>query len=129
MARSPWGWFGAGGGLTETLLAVVAAGAVGMLAATILDRAFFAALGRSPWLTVLVGGLGAGVALVPLAAGLGNGALNLAALFALPPLGLVAAALGNAASPLPPGWFPYGPTAGHATGHATGHARRGGRPA
>jgi len=66
----PWLWVGALGGLTETVLGVVAAAAVGWLAASILNGGFFECFGggdqrsevrRSrPW-QVLVGGLAAGV--------------------------------------------------------------------
>ena len=68
----PWLWAGALGGLTETVLAVAAAAAVGWLAATILDGAFFAAFGRSrPW-QVVVGGLAAGITLIVIGAAVGG---------------------------------------------------------
>jgi hypothetical protein len=109
----PWLWAGALGGLTETLLAVVAAAAVGWLAATILSGAFFASFGRAAqpgfsgaaqpggapppgrsraW-QVLVGGLAAGVALCPLGAAVGGQGVSLAQLFVLPSLGFAIAAL------------------------------------
>lgn len=114
----PWAWVGALGGLLETALAAAAAAAVGWLAGSILDRAFFAGFARSrPWL-VLLGGLAAGVTLVPVASGLGGGAINLTLMFVLPPLGVVAGALAAATNPLPRGWFAYGRGRG-----------RGGKPA
>jgi hypothetical protein len=102
----PWLWAGALGGLLETLLAGAAAAAVGLLVASILDRAFFAGFGggsaaRSRAWQVLLGGLAAGVALVPIGSGLGAGAITLSLMVALPPLGLVAGALAAATNPLP----------------------------
>jgi len=95
----PWLWVGALGGLAETVLAVIAAAAVGWLAATILDSAFFEAFRKSrPW-QVLVGGLAAGVALAPLGAAIGGTGVNLAEMLVLPALGLTAAALAAAAAP------------------------------
>ncbi|MEV4759061.1 S8 family serine peptidase [Micromonospora sp. NPDC049559] len=95
----PWLWLGALGGVLETLLAVLAALAVGSLAAAILDPAFWAAYGdrpgtdRRPVQLVLVGGLVAGVALLPLAAAIGHAGTQLAAMIVLPPVGFAAAAL------------------------------------
>jgi len=103
----PWLWAGALGGLTETILAAAAAAGVGLVAAAILDRAFFAGFARSrPW-QVLLGGLAAGTALVPIGSGLGAGAINLTEMTLLPPLGIVAGALAASANPLPRGWFAY----------------------
>ena len=93
----PWLWAGALGGATETVLAVAAAVAFGCLTSTILSPAFFRAYGRSRVWLVLVGGLSAGVTLVPLGAGLGGRGVNLAELVLLPPLGFTAAALAAAA--------------------------------
>ncbi|NJC15956.1 subtilisin family serine protease [Micromonospora profundi] len=93
----PWVWLGALGGLLETVLAVLAAAAVGVLAATLFDAAFWStfAVGRPPRPTrlVLVGGLVAGVALLLLAAGVGQSGAQLPALLTLPPAGFALAAL------------------------------------
>ncbi|WP_433535946.1 S8 family serine peptidase [Micromonospora sp. CA-249363] len=93
----PWAWLGALGGLLETALAVLAAAALGVLAATLLDATFWSrfAVGRPPRPArlVLVGGLVAGVALLLLAAGTGQSGAQLPALLTLPPTGFVLAAL------------------------------------
>jgi len=86
----PWLWIGALGGLAETVLAVLAAAAVGWFAAAMLDRAFWERYG------VALGGLVAGVALLLLAAGVGQAGAQLAAMLVLPPLGFAAAALRSA---------------------------------
>ncbi|MGR6322420.1 S8 family serine peptidase [Micromonospora soli] len=97
----PWAWVGALGGALETLLAVLAAAALGALAGTLLDPAFWAgfAVGEPPRPArlVLVGGLVAGVTLVLLAAGAGQSGAQLPALFLLPPLGFALGALEAAA--------------------------------
>ncbi|MFE9693069.1 S8 family serine peptidase [Micromonospora sp. NPDC005806] len=97
----PWAWVGALGGALETLLAVLAAAAVGALAGALLDPAFWArfAVGEPPRPArlVLVGGLVAGVTLVLLAAGTGQSGAQLPALFLLPPLGFALGALAAAA--------------------------------
>ncbi|MBG6069241.1 S8 family serine peptidase [Micromonospora ureilytica] len=93
----PWAWLGALGGLLETALALLAAAALGMLAATLLDAPFWSpfAVGRPPRPArlVLVGGLVAGVALLLLAAGTGQSGAQLPALLTLPPVGFALAAL------------------------------------
>lgn len=96
----PWVWVGALGGVTETVLAALAAAALGRLAATLLNERFWAAYRRdaagapvSAARTVLVGGLVAGVALALLAAGAGQAGAHLALLVLLPPAGFVLAAL------------------------------------
>ncbi|WP_430498375.1 S8 family serine peptidase [Micromonospora trifolii] len=93
----PWAWLGALGGLLETALALLAAAALGVLAATLLDAPFWApfAVGRPPRPArlVLVGGLVAGVALLLLAAGTGQSGAQLPALLTLPPVGFALAAL------------------------------------
>jgi hypothetical protein len=86
----PWLLLAALGGLLETALALVAAGAVGWLAASFLARTLWQP-GGPPG--VLRGGLVAGVALVPLAAGVGGTGVHLLEILVLPPLGFVAAAL------------------------------------
>ncbi|MFG3556307.1 S8 family serine peptidase [Micromonospora sp. NPDC047557] len=97
----PWAWLGALGGLLETALALVAAAALGVLAATLLDATFWSrfAVGRPPRPArlVLVGGLVAGVALLLLAAGTGQSGAQLPALLTLPPTGFALAALYAAA--------------------------------
>ncbi|GFJ80285.1 hypothetical protein Phou_044650 [Phytohabitans houttuyneae] len=86
----PWLWIGALGGLAETVLAVLAAAAVGWLAAAILNAGFWERYG------VVLGGLVAGVALLLLAAAVGQAGAQLAAMLVLPPLGFAAAALRSA---------------------------------
>ncbi|WP_089015897.1 S8 family serine peptidase [Micromonospora inositola] len=98
----PWAWLGALGGLLETLLAGLAAAALGALAGVLLDATFWArfTVGAPPRPArlVLVGGLVAGVVLALLAAGAGQSGAQLPALFLLPPLGFVLAALHAAAA-------------------------------
>ncbi|GAA2707585.1 S8 family serine peptidase [Micromonospora olivasterospora] len=93
----PWARVGALGGLLETLLAAAAAAAVGLLAGAVLDARFWScfAVGRPPRPArlVLVGGLVAGVALLLVAAGVGQSGAQLPALLTLPPLGFALAAL------------------------------------
>nr|WP_230393827.1 S8 family serine peptidase [Plantactinospora alkalitolerans] len=124
----PWLWLGALGGLLETMFGLLAAAAVGWLAATILNGSFWAGYERpggagaadsvpdrpvgGPRL-VLVGGLVAGVALALLAAGIGEPGAQLAALLVLPPAGFVIAALR-------PGSRPVRRTAGPTTEPTTG---------
>ncbi|MGW3619401.1 S8 family serine peptidase [Micromonospora arida] len=97
----PWAWLGALGGLLETVLALLAAAALGVLAATLLDAPFWSpfAVGRPPRPArlVLVGGLVAGVALLLLAAGTGQSGAQLPAVLTLPPVGFALAALWAAA--------------------------------
>ncbi|MFR9776835.1 S8 family serine peptidase [Micromonospora sp. MS34] len=97
----PWAWVGALGGALETVLAGLAAAALGALAGTLLDAAFWGpfAVGSPPRPArlVLVGGLVAGVALVLLAGGAGQSGAQLPGLFLLPPLGFVLGALDAAA--------------------------------
>ncbi len=111
----PWLWVGALGGLTETLCAAAAAGAVGLLAGQVLDRSFWAAFqggtGR-PVRPVLVAGLVAGVALLLLGAGTGHAGTQLALLFALPAVAFALAAVqqagvrhGTPAGPAPVAWL------------------------
>ncbi|MFJ8580500.1 S8 family serine peptidase [Micromonospora sp. NPDC093277] len=97
----PWAWVGALGGALETLLAGLAAAALGGLAGALLDAAFWTrfAVGTPPRPArlVLVGGLVAGVTLVPLAGAAGQSGAQLPALLLVPPLGFVLAALEAAA--------------------------------
>ncbi|MEV4464204.1 S8 family serine peptidase [Micromonospora echinofusca] len=99
----PWVWVGALGGLLETVLAGVAAAAVGVLAGELLDGAFWSrfAVGQPPRPapSVLVGGLAAGLALLLLAAGVGQSGAQLPLLLTLPPAGFALAALHLAARP------------------------------
>jgi subtilisin family serine protease len=90
----PWLWVGAFGGPLETVLALLAALAVSWLAVRPLSAlAGRAATGRSRWGSVVLAGLLTFVGLVPLAAGIGEPAVHLFALLALPPLAFVLAAL------------------------------------
>ncbi|MFG3421966.1 S8 family serine peptidase [Micromonospora sp. NPDC048063] len=97
----PWVWLGALGGLLETVLAGLAAAALGVLAGALLDDAFWSrfAVGEPPRPArlVLVGGLVAGVALLVLAAGVGQSGAQLPLLLTLPPAGFALAALHAAA--------------------------------
>ncbi|MEU6074627.1 S8 family serine peptidase [Micromonospora sp. NPDC047074] len=97
----PWVWLGALGGLLETVLAGVAAAALGALAGVLLGDAFWSpfAVGEPPRPArlVLVGGLVAGVALLLLAAGVGQSGAQLPLLLTLPPAGFALAALHAAA--------------------------------
>jgi subtilisin family serine protease len=88
----PWLVLGALGGLLETGLALAAAAATGWLAAVLLERSW-PPIARGRARRILLGGLVAGVALVPLAAATGGSGANLLAILALPPLCFVAAAL------------------------------------
>lgn len=124
----PWAWWGALGGLLETVLAVLAAASLGVLVATLLHATFWSrfAVGRPPRPArlVLVGGLVAGVALLLLAAGTGQSGAQLPALLTLPPTGFVLAALWAAA------WRPAaGPVATSRPGVDTADPVRAGRAA
>ncbi|WJK41007.1 S8 family serine peptidase [Solwaraspora sp. WMMA2056] len=94
----PWLWLGALGGVAETLLALVAAAAVGWYAVELLPPGYWSAIGdtaRGPSAvrTVLAGGTVAGVGLALLAAGVGQPGVQLVALLAVPPIGYAAAAI------------------------------------
>ncbi|PGH41345.1 peptidase S8 [Micromonospora sp. WMMA1996] len=97
----PWAWIGALGGVLETLLAGLAAAALGVLAGVLLGPGFWTAFGtgsaRRPVRAALLGGLVAGVTLTLLAAGAGQSGAQLPALVLLPPLGFVLGALDAAA--------------------------------
>jgi len=92
----PWLWLGALGGVLETVLAGMAAAAVGWFAAETLDASFWAvhrAGGRRPGVRLIVlGGMVAGVALTLLAAGIGQPGAHLIAIVVLPPTAFAAAA-------------------------------------
>jgi hypothetical protein len=101
----PWLALGALGGLLETALAVPAAAAAGGLVASVLDGRFWAAFAVAGRVRlVVVGGLVAGVALLLVAAGLGESGTQLTAMLALPPLGFAAAVLA-VGSPTAAGWL------------------------
>ncbi len=102
----PWLWAGSLGAPVETVLGVIAAVSVGLLAATTLDQRFFAAFSRSRAVLVAGAGLVATVAMVPLAAGIGAAASNLAQLIVLPVTGFAAAAIAALARPATIGWVP-----------------------
>lgn len=97
----PWAWVGALGGALETLLAGLAAAALGALAGVLLGPRFWAAFAVGapprPARLVLVGGLVAGVTLALLGAGAGQSGAQLPGLLLLPPLGFVLGALEAAA--------------------------------
>lgn len=97
----PWVWVGALGGLLETLLAALAAAAVGGLAAALLPAAFWSRRSTDtpprPGRLVLVDGLVAGVVLLLLGAGVGQSGAQLPLLLTLPPAGFALAALAAAA--------------------------------
>lgn len=93
----PWLWVGALGGAAETVCALAAAVAVGLLAGAVLDRLFWAAYrvegGGRPVRTVLAGGLVAGVALLLIGAGTGHSGTQLALLVTLPAAAFALAAV------------------------------------
>ncbi|MEV1330268.1 S8 family serine peptidase [Micromonospora costi] len=97
----PWAWLGALGGLLETVLAALAAAALGAVAGALLDSSFWDRFAPGnpprPARLVLVGGLVAGVALLLIAAGGGQSGAQLPALVTLPPAGFALAALHAAA--------------------------------
>ncbi|WP_091090404.1 S8 family serine peptidase [Micromonospora nigra] len=97
----PWAWLGAPGGLLETVLAALAAAAVGALAGALLDARFWGCfeVGEPPRPArlVLVGGLVAGVTLLLLGAGVGQSGAQLPLLLSLPPAAFTLAALHAAA--------------------------------
>jgi hypothetical protein len=96
LLAAPWLAFGALGSPLDTLLALLAGAAVGLAAASVLDRALLPALARQrggPALKLGLGGVAMGVALLVIAAGAGFQAANLLLMAALPPLGFGAAAL------------------------------------
>lgn len=95
-ALLPWLWFGALGGAVETVLAALAAVAVGFLAAGLIATVRPLTHG-SAWRRVGVGGLVAGVAFTAIAAGTGFSGITLAELLTLPPLGFAAASLRDVA--------------------------------
>lgn len=88
----PWVLFGALGGLTETVLALAAALAIGWLANNLVSTIAFS----GSWsVRVLVGGLVTGIALTPLAAAVGGSGTSLLSLIVIPTLGFAVAALGT----------------------------------
>jgi subtilisin family serine protease len=93
----PWVWWGALGGLLETILAGLAAAAVGVLAATLLDVRFWGRFEADepprPARPVLLGGLVGGVVLLLIGAGVGHSGAQLPLLVTLPPAGFALAAL------------------------------------
>jgi subtilisin family serine protease len=112
----PWLWFGALGGVLESLLALAAAAALGWLAATALGPGFWAGFDGNRVRLVIVGGLAAGVALLLVAAGAGASGTQLVLILVLPPLGFAAAALpgapdGRRAVGLLVGFAAFGPLA------------------
>ncbi|WP_432984572.1 S8 family serine peptidase [Dactylosporangium sp. CA-233914] len=96
----PWLWVGALGGAVETVLALLAALAVAWLAARpLLALTVRVAAGGNAWGRAALGGLLAGVGLAPLAAGVGEPAVQLLALVCVPPAAFALAALRRAGQP------------------------------
>ncbi|MEV4515040.1 S8 family serine peptidase [Dactylosporangium sp. NPDC049525] len=103
VALLPWLWVGALGGPVETVLAALAAVAVAWLAARPVSA--LTAIGeplRSTWGGMAIGGLTAGVGLVTLVAGVGEPAVQLFTLVAVPPLAFALAALARRGRPAVP---------------------------
>jgi Subtilase family len=98
----PWLWLGSLGGLTETVLAALAALAVGVLAANVLSGRFGHLVS-----TALVLAVG----LVLVAASLGGTGVHLAEMLVLPPLALAAAPLGRRGRGALVGTAAFGPLA------------------
>ncbi len=90
---APFLWAGALGGVSETLLAALAALAVGALASSTLDLPFFGSFEPSTAKRIWLGGFAGGVALTLIAAGAGGNGVQMLMLLVLPPLGFAAAAL------------------------------------
>ena len=90
---APWIWFGALGGVLETVLAAAAVAGFGALAGTLLGRLWRVCADLPRWKLVLGGGYAAGVTLTLLAASLGASGIQITAMLAVPPLGYAAAAL------------------------------------
>jgi subtilisin family serine protease len=91
---APWLALGALGGLTESLLAVLAAASLGYLVTGIVSPDVFSDHGFArPSRQVLVGGLTFGVALVPITAAVGGTSVNMAELTTVPALGFVVSAI------------------------------------
>ncbi len=105
----PWLWFGALGGMAETLLAVAAAAAVGRFAAVALSGRFWPHVATSRTRLVVVGGLVAGVTLLLVAAGTGGSGAQLPLMLLFPPLGFAAAALSPCGQPSADGGDVAGP--------------------
>ena len=94
----PWWWLGTLGSITDTLVTVLAAVAVGALGGVLLNRLLwpaFVALPLGRWAHVAVAGLAAGVALALLAAGSGPSGAQLGLLLTVPPTGFALAALAH----------------------------------
>ncbi len=92
----PWWWLGALGSVTDTVLAVAAAVALGVLGGTLLSRFLWPAFAEAPmrrWPHISVAGLAAGTALALLFAGAGPSGTHLALLLTVPPTGFALAAL------------------------------------
>jgi subtilisin family serine protease len=97
---APWLWLGALGGAPETLFALTASAALGLLAASALGGSFRRDMDGSGRRLGLVGGLVAGVFLTLLAAGTGASGIQLGELAVLAPLGFAAAALAGGGGPV-----------------------------
>ncbi|MEV8513484.1 S8 family serine peptidase [Dactylosporangium sp. NPDC051484] len=97
----PWLWVGSLGGVVETVLALVAALAVAWLATRpmLALTSRVATCGGSGWGRAALAGLLAGVGLTPLAAGVGEPAVQLLALLCVPPVAFAFAALRHKGEP------------------------------
>jgi subtilisin family serine protease len=93
----PWLWVGALGGVVETVLALLAAAGVGVLAAEVLTARWldapFANLGTARLGRIVLAALVGGVSLVLIAAGTGGSGVHLTEMLLLPPLAFAGAAL------------------------------------
>jgi len=92
----PFLWVGALGGWLETFLAILAAAAIGALAASTLDYRFWTVYDQGTARRVLLGGLTGGTALALFAGGTGGNGVQVLLLLFLPPLAFAAAALKRA---------------------------------
>lgn len=109
---APWLWFGSLGGPVESVLAAVAAFAVGWLVQRHVEPVLRTGDAfRSRWARAAVTGLAVGAALVGVGAGVGQRGAELLVLLALPALGPVAAALGRTSLTLLVGLGCLGPLA------------------
>ncbi|MDQ1654061.1 MAG: hypothetical protein QOI35_3261 [Cryptosporangiaceae bacterium] len=100
----PWWFAGALGSWWETLAALAAAAALGLFTAALFARFLWRPLAGAPrWMRILLGGLAAAVALVPIAAGAGPAGIQLLLLAVLPPAGFAAAAIADRPSSAGPG--------------------------
>jgi len=109
---APWLWLGSLGGPVESVLAVVAAFAVGWSAQRHIEPVLRTGDAfRNRWARAAVTGLAVGAALIGIGAGVGQRGSELLVLLALPASGLAAAALGRTSLTLLVGLGCLGPLA------------------